>query len=308
MQFSDPVAFEQFLAPVAGAVRVRPAAGARFRANLEMRELKRVGLFTIEADSFSVLKASQQGFYGLTIPLNTHFSVFGAGHEQRFSGSNAHMLSPGKSFDLQCKKSCLLLVSNFLVDSLEEYRKDLLQEIVVNQKPIESKISLISSTGSKLYRSVVRSWTALSMESFSTGDISLQEMEDDLLASFLSLFEHPQATENKVALPSDYVLRHAEDYICANLQTAITRDRLANVTGVSIRSLSRKFEIEHGIGPMAFIRQRRLDACYAQLRGSMPGDKTVTDVALSHGFNHIGKFAIAYKEVFGESPSSSLAK
>jgi transcriptional regulator GlxA family with amidase domain len=31
-------------------------------------------------------------------------------------------------------------------------------------------------------------------------------------------------------------------------------------------------------------------------------------VALSHGFNHIGKFAIAYKNVFGESPSSSLAK
>jgi AraC-like DNA-binding protein len=308
MQFSDPVAFEQFLAPVSGAVRVRPAAGARFRANLEMRELKRVGLFTIEADSFSVLKAPQQSFYGLTIPLNTHFSVFGSGYEQTFSASNAHMLSPGKSFDLQCKESCLLLVSNFLVDSLEEYRKDLLQEIAVNQRPIESKISLISSTGSKLYRSVVRLWVALSMENFSTGDISLQEMEDDLLANFLSLLEHPQATENKAALPSDYVLRHAEDYICANLQTAITRDKLANVTGVSIRSLSRKFEIEHGIGPMAFIRQRRLDACYAQLRFSKPGDKTVTDVALSHGFNHIGKFAIAYKNVFGESPSSSLAK
>jgi AraC-like DNA-binding protein len=44
------------------------------------------------------------------------------------------------------------------------------------------------------------------------------------------------------------------------------------------------------------------------LRGSEPGTSTVTDVAMSYGFNHVGKFAIAYKEAFGESPSASLQK
>ena len=90
--------------------------------------------------------------------------------------------------------------------------------------------------------------------------------------------------------------------------TAITRDDLANMAGVSIRSLSRAFEKKYGIGPMAFVRQRRLDACYSRLRGSEPGTTTVTDVAMSHGFSHVGKFAIAYKKAFGESPSTSLIK
>jgi transcriptional regulator GlxA family with amidase domain len=42
------------------------------------------------------------------------------------------------------------------------------------------------------------------------------------------------------------------------------------------------------------------------LRGSEPGTTTVTAVAMSHGFGHIGKFAMAYKKAFGESPSASL--
>ena len=308
MQFSDPTFFEQFLAPVGGEVRIRPAVGSRFRANIEMRKLKRAGLFTIEADSFSAQKAPQQDFYGFTVPLNAPFTVSESGYDQTFAGSNAHILSPGHPFDLQCKKNCLFMVSNFFVDPLEAYREDLLQETATSQRSIEPRVSLMSATGSRLFRSLVRAWVALSVENSSVSKITLQEMEDDLLVNFLSLAEDPQATGKQAASPADYALKHAEDYICANLEAAITRDNLANMAGVSIRSLSRAFEKKYGIGPMAFVRQRRLDACYARLRGSKPGATTVTDVAMSHGFSHVGKFAIAYKKAFSESPSASLIK
>jgi AraC-like DNA-binding protein len=59
---------------------------------------------------------------------------------------------------------------------------------------------------------------------------------------------------------------------------------------------------------MAFVRQRRLDACFAQLRGSDREATTVTEMAMSYGFWHMGKFAIVYREAFGESPSESLLK
>jgi len=308
MQYTDPLAFEEFLAPVGGEVRIRPAVGGRFRANIEMRMLQRVGLFTIEADSFSAQKAPQQDFYGFTVPLNVPFTVSESGYDQTIAGSNAHMLSPGHPFNLQCKNKCLFIVCNFFVDSLEAYREDLLQETTASQRSIEPPVSLMSATGSGLFRSVVRAWVALGVEDSSVSEIALQEMEDDLLASFMLLAENPQAIGKETALPSDYALNHAEDYICANLGTAITRDDLANMAGVSIRSLSRAFEKKYGIGPMAFVRQRRLDACYSRLRGSEPGTTTVTDVAMSHGFSHVGKFAIAYKKAFGESPSTSLIK
>ena len=308
MQYTDPIAFEEFLAPVGGEVRIRPAVGSRFRANIEMRMLQRVGLFTIEADSFSAKKVPQQDFYGFSIPLNTPFTVSESGYEQAFGRSSAHMLSPGKPFNFQCKKKCHAIACNLFVDPLEMYRESLLQETATSQTLIKPHVSLISAAGSGLFRSVVRAWVTLGMEDSSVSEIALQEMEDDLLTSFLLLDEDWHAIEKEPTFLADYTLKHTEEYICAHLDTAITRDDLADRAGVSIRSLSRAFEKKYGMGPMMFVRQRRLDACYTQLLGSEPDSTTVTDVAMSFGFGHLGKFAITYKKAFGESPSASLLK
>ena len=308
MQFTDPTSFEQFLAPVGGEVRIRPVVGSRFRANIEMRMLQKVGLFTIAADSFSAQKVPQQEFYGFSIPLNVPFPVSEPGYEQTFGRSSAHMLSPGRAFNFQCKQKCHTMACNFFVDPLEAYRETMMQETSASQEFIKPYVNLMSAAGSGLFRTVVRAWVALGIEDSSVSEIALQEMEDDLLASFLLLAEDSQALEKEVALPAENVLKRTEDYICANLDTAITRDELANTAGVSIRSLSRAFEKKYGLGPMAFVRQRRFDACYSRLRGSELGATTVTDVAMSYGFSHVGRFAITYKEAFGESPSESLHK
>lgn len=39
-----------------------------------------------------------------------------------------------------------------------------------------------------------------------------------------------------------------------------------------------------------------------------PGDLTVTEVAHHCGFVHTGRFAIAYRRAFGESPSTTLRR
>ena len=62
------------------------------------------------------------------------------------------------------------------------------------------------------------------------------------------------------------------------------------------------------MGPMAFIKQRRLDAAYLDLLSAKPDVTSVTQVAVNYGFSHIGKFAIEYGKAFGEMPSISLAR
>jgi len=306
MLFTDPIAFEEYLSPIGGGVKIRPLAGSRFRGNIEMKRLQKVGLFTLETDSFLAEKPPGQDFYGFSIPLTAPFTISSSGFDQIFGDANAHMLSPGRPFTFKCKKKCNALVANFFVDSMEAYRERMFQETADSNQVLESHVSLISTSGSELYRSVVRAWVALGTEGCALNDVAMQELEDDLLANFLLLAESPSVATKPAAFPSDKALNNIEDYICANLDAAITRDDLAAETGVSIRSLSRAFEKRYGLGPMAFIRQRRLDACFAQLRGSERETTTVTEVAMTYGFWHTGKFAIAYRDAFGESPSDSL--
>ena len=59
---------------------------------------------------------------------------------------------------------------------------------------------------------------------------------------------------------------------------------------------------------MAFIKQRRLDAAFLDLLSAKPDTTSVTQVAFSYGFSHVGKFAIEYRKAFGETPSTSLVK
>lgn len=308
MLFTDPIAFEEFLSPVAKGVKIRPMAGSRFRGNIEMQKLQRIGLFTLEADSFLAQKPPGQDFYGFSIPLTEPFTISTPGYDQTFSRSNAHMLSPGQPFTFQCKEKCNALITNFLVDSMTTYRERILQKEVADGKFIRPQVSLMSTEGSGLFRSVVKTWVALGTEGCSENVIAKQELEDELLYSFLLFAENPPATTKLALSPSDRTLNDVEDYICANLDTTITRDDLAEVVGVSIRSLSRAFHKKYGLGPKAFLLQRRLDASYAQLRGADSDVTTVTEVAMSYGFWHAGRFASAYKKAFGESPSESLLK
>jgi AraC-like DNA-binding protein len=308
MLFNDPLAFEQYLAPAGGDVRIRPMVGSRFRADISIRLLRRVGLFRVEAESFSARKAPQTDFYGLSIPLNVPFTVAEPGYDQTFTGTNAHLLSPGRSFDFRCRKRCRSMVCNFFAAPLDAYRERMLQETVSHQSLLEPRVSLVTATGSRLFRNVARAWVTLGMDESVVSEMVHQELEDDLLASFLLLAEDPRAIDREALSAADWALNRVEDYICANLDKTITRDELADTAGVSIRSLTRAFEKQYGSGPMAFVRQRRLDACYTKLVGSEPESTTVSDVAMSYGFSHFGKFAIAYKKSFGESPSASLRK
>lgn len=129
-----------------------------------------------------------------------------------------------------------------------------------------------------------------------------------MLASFV-LYSNEDTHVGKTYKYDDtYHLSRAEEYIEDNLKNPITRDQLAEVSCRSIRTLSRAFEKKYGVGPMAFIKQRRLDAAYLDLLSAKPDVTSVTQVAFNYGFLHVGKFAIEYRKVFGEAPSTSLLK
>jgi transcriptional regulator GlxA family with amidase domain len=66
---------------------------------------------------------------------------------------------------------------------------------------------------------------------------------------------------------------------------------------------------EHlGMGPKRYLLLRRMHLARGALRHSAPDAASVTDVATRFGFWQLGRFAVEYQSLFGESPSATLRR
>lgn len=79
--------------------------------------------------------------------------------------------------------------------------------------------------------------------------------------------------------------------------------RLADVTGVSVRSLQEGFRRREGTTPSAYVRDARLRLARRLLLDEDAPVRGVTEVAFLAGFTHLGRFASSFREAYGVLPS-----
>lgn len=100
-------------------------------------------------------------------------------------------------------------------------------------------------------------------------------------------------------------VRRAEAFIAEHACEPLTLSDIATAAGVPERTLLHSFKRFRDITPMQLVREARIDIARAMLLHARDADR-VADVALSCGFVNLGRFASAYREKFGESPSDTL--
>ena len=81
---------------------------------------------------------------------------------------------------------------------------------------------------------------------------------------------------------------------------------LLMICGCSRSVLFEAFNRYRNHTPMQFLMSRRLEGARSLLLSG--SDQTVTSIAHDCGFRHLGRFAGAYRERFGETPSETLEK
>jgi AraC-like DNA-binding protein len=82
-----------------------------------------------------------------------------------------------------------------------------------------------------------------------------------------------------------------------------TAEALAEVAGISVRSLQTAFHRVYDRAPFAYLREVRLDGVHAELQ---KGQGPVSQIAADYGFTNLGRFAGYYKERFGVHPRTTL--
>ena len=88
----------------------------------------------------------------------------------------------------------------------------------------------------------------------------------------------------------------------------ISVSELASEVGASRRTLERAFQETVGVSPYKFSRLHRLNRLYRDLRRANVQQGSVTQLLTDWGFSELGRTAVEYRSLFGESPSMTLAQ
>ncbi len=136
-------------------------------------------------------------------------------------------------------------------------------------------------------------------------DFLTRSLLETYLTCILSSLPHDpeRQTHNASGL-----VRDTEDYVCSAGERAVHISEICAALNVPRRTLHRAFSDRLGIGPIEYLRRKRLSVIHTVLARSDPVETNVSDVAMENGFFELGRFAHYYRKLFGENPSETLRK
>ena len=160
-----------------------------------------------------------------------------------------------------------------------------------------------------LYEAFIYAWSLIQSNE-DQRDYIRREVDNITFGALLIWLSEALTSETKInkRITKRIYMLKAENFIKINMKSAISRKNLCDIVGASDRTLSRLFEEKHGVGPMTYLKQQRLYAIYKELASLTPGETSVSTVATTYRFNHMGKLAGDYKKLFGETPSATLRR
>lgn len=301
--------FESVLQPVAGSIRITPKHQTHFRAAMSVSRLPRVGMALLDFGPIHTLIEPQHNFYCLSVPIFNSCYIKDASTHREFSRHRAHILYPDRALDSRHRGKCRLLGVTFMVDNLDDFARKLLGDTCALKPLNDCSLALTAPAGVNLVN-LLSHFCGQVYQNDQAGmsDLTAIELEDDLITALLLAMDENQhdKSESPSARVSKCQLALAEDYLLNNLASGVSRLKLAQIAGISVRSLSRAFVKRHGVGPMRFLRERRLEAVRMELINARPENTKVSDIALRYGFNELGKFSLLYWSVYNEKPSETL--
>jgi AraC family ethanolamine operon transcriptional activator len=130
--------------------------------------------------------------------------------------------------------------------------------------------------------------------------------ERSIIEAFVvSLMNRPSQDRGQSVYTGARLVSEAEDYVDAAGTRPVHISELCSALKVSRRSLHRAFGDTLDMGPVAYLRCRRLSAIQSVLKRSDPATISIGDLAFEHGFPEPGRFAAYYRAQFGETPSET---
>ena len=299
---SDPEEAREQVGEVFCPHRLEPARGSRSLATrFNAVDVGTVGLsYLTYGAEVRIRPEPLRTFVLVQIPLTGRALVRGAGTEVFSDSRTATILDPDARFDMRWSADNAQLIIRLDRAALTRCAERL---------PDSAPPRLPSALD--LTVPAVRSWLATVhlLRSDLDGPAGLRhpalqaQVEQLVIAQFVTALAVP-STPPPAAAPR--TIRRAEQLIVDHAREPLTVEDVAEAVGLSVRALQEGFRRHIGVTPTARLREARLIGVRTELAAADPQSSSVSRIAAGWGFWHLGRFAIAYRERWGESPSVTL--
>ncbi len=227
------------------------------------------------------------------------------------SGRTAIFHMPDAPVDVQWQQRTSALVVRIPADYIKSIYESLTEDEIPMDYQLQARIDLTKGAGLSVMNIVSNLISLSKGKDNQAHQLRLTGLWEELLVTTL-LTSDPLTSEKisnrKHAAPVYGYVKRTTDYILNNIRKPLTVDELVQQSGVSIRTLQCGFRKTYGLGPMAFVRQKKLDGLYRELLTSRASGIKIAVLAKQWGFEHASHFARIYKNQFNELPSQTLAK
>jgi len=104
------------------------------------------------------------------------------------------------------------------------------------------------------------------------------------------------------------IARRIRDFLEDQYDRPILMEMICRDLGISLRTLYRSFREYFDFTPKQYLQVLRLDKARRVLEGGNPSRRSVSEIAMDHGYTHLGRFSVEYRSFFGETPSETLRR
>jgi len=136
-----------------------------------------------------------------------------------------------------------------------------------------------------------------------------RSLEHALIEALVECLSEAKLGEDRMARRRhSLIMRRFRKAVEENPDRVLYIPELAAAIGVSNSTLRTCCQEQLGISPKRYLILRHMHLARRALRDSAPGMTTVTEIATRYGFWELGRFAVEYGSLFGESPSATLRR
>ena len=292
-------------------VEIAPARDAP-SLTLELNALA-VGRLTIGHMRFGEavrIRTAEPDNYHIDIPTHSR-ATMRAAHGKRVHGTErtAGVFMPGRPVELDCGEGFAQIAMMIPRTELQTELEKLLDETVAGPVEFEAEFDLAAPGGRAMLQALRLVDEASRQEDGPlTHPLAVRNLEQVLLHSVL--FSQPHNHTEALAAPGrtsgTRTVARAVELLRGDPARPWTVGDLASDACTSVRSLQEGFRRSLDTTPLTYLRRLRLERVREDLVTAAPGSVSVSEVAARWGFLHLGRFAAAYAERFGERPSETI--